>query len=471
MRSNFWASRLRSGCEMSELNPKIWPMHTARTHGAIEIAGCPMPALAEEFGTPIFVFDEDDLLARAGMWRDELQTHFGDNAGTVYYAAKAFISVEVAKLIESVGIGLDVCTGGELAVARAAHFPGERIEMHGNNKSEAEIAAALDYRVGTIVVDSAQEISRIARIAHERDLIANVMIRLNPGVEAHTHEYIKTAHEDVKFGFSIASGAAWDAVLEIAKHESLRLSGVHAHIGSQIFANDAFEATALRLLEFMARYRAEFGVELAELNIGGGVGIAYVDSDDPMAPGDLVRKINSVIAKESARLGLKHPRISIEPGRAIVGPSMVTLYSVGTTKEVALVDGTRLYVSVDGGMSDNIRPALYGAQFTVAIANRISDAPLRDCRIVGKHCETGDIIIKSVELPSDIAPGDLLAVAATGAYGRSMASNYNHQPRPGVIAVSNGAARTILRSETEADLLALDVVEAPRNLGASESQR
>jgi len=456
---------------MSELNPKIWPMHATRSHGAIEIAGCPTTSLAAAFGTPIFVMDEGDLLARAGMWRNELQTHFGDSAGTVYYAAKAFISVEVAKLIESVGIGLDVCTGGELAVARAANFPGERIEMHGNNKSEAEIAAALDYRVGTIVVDSAQEIARIARIAHERDLVANVMIRLNPGVEAHTHEFIKTAHEDVKFGFSIASGAAWDAVLEITKHESLRLLGVHAHIGSQIFADDAFEATALRLMEFMARYRAEFGIELRDLNIGGGVGIAYVDSDNPMAPGELVRKLGAVITREAARLGLAHPRISIEPGRAIVGPSMVTLYRVGTTKEVALSEGARLYVSVDGGMSDNLRPALYDAEYTVTIANRVSTAPLRNCRIVGKHCETGDIVIKNVQLPSDIAPGDLLAVAATGAYGRSMASNYNHQPRPGVIAVANGTARTILRSETEADLLALDVVEAPRKLGAAESQR
>lgn len=451
---------------MSDLNPKIWPMHAVRNNGVVEIAGCSTPRLAETFGTPIFIMDESDLLARAAIWRDELRTHFGDLAGSVYYAAKAFISVEVAKLIESVGIGLDVCTGGELAVARAANFPGERIEMHGNNKSEAEIAAALDYRVGTIVVDSIQEIARIARIAHERDVVANLMIRLNPGVEAHTHEFIKTAHEDVKFGFSIASGAAWDAVLEIAKHESLRLSGVHAHIGSQIFADDAFEATAIRLLEFMARYRSEFGVELPELNLGGGAGIAYVEGDDPMAPGELVRKIHEVTTSESARLGLRHPRISIEPGRAIVGPSMITLYRVGTTKEVALeAEGARLYVSVDGGMSDNIRPALYDAQYTATIANRLSTAPLRNCRIVGKHCETGDIVIKHVELPSDIAPGDLLAVAATGAYGRSMASNYNHQPRPGVIAVAKGAARTILRSETEADLLALDVVEAPRALG------
>lgn len=450
---------------MSDLNPKIWPMHTRRHNGVLEFAGCSVERLAETFGTPIFLLDERDLLARAAMWRDELQTHFGDNGGTVYYAAKAFISIEVAKSIDSVGIGLDVCTGGELAVARASNFPGERIEMHGNNKSEAEISAALDYRVGTIVVDSLQEIARIARIAHERDVVANLMIRLNPGVEAHTHEFIKTAHEDVKFGFSIASGAAWDAVLEITKHESLRLSGVHAHIGSQIFADDAFQATALRLLEFLARYKGEFGVELPELNIGGGAGIAYIGSDNPMAPGELIRKIRQVIVEESTRLGLKHPRISIEPGRAIIGPSMITLYRVGTTKEVSLGnEGSRLYVSVDGGMSDNLRPALYDAQYTVALANRVSTAPLRNSRIVGKHCETGDIVIKDVQLPSDIAPGDLLAVAATGAYGRSMASNYNHQPRPGVIAVAKGAARTILRSETEADLLALDVVEAPRNL-------
>ena len=448
------------------LNPKIWPKTATRREGVVRIGDCSVKAIAAKYGTPIFVLDELDLLERATYWRDQLQGVFGEKSRQVYFAAKSFISVEVAKLIAEIGIGIDVCTGGELAVARAANFPGERIEMHGNNKSEAEIASAIDYRVATIVVDSLQEITRIARIAHEKGRVQGVMIRLNPGVEAHTHEFIKTAHEDVKFGFSIASGAAWDAIMEISKHETLKLVGVHTHIGSQIFSDEAFRETAVRLLGFLARYKAEFGVELPELNIGGGVGIAYTDADQPISAAQLLTSLKTVIASECSKLGLNFPQISVEPGRAIIGPSMVTIYRVGTTKEVRLEDGkTRLYVSVDGGMSDNIRPALYSANYSIALANRESTAQLRDCRIVGKHCESGDIIIDSVELASDVAPGDLLVVPATGAYGRSMASNYNHQPRPGVISVANGAARTILRTETERDLLALDVVEAATPMG------
>ena len=443
----------------------IFPTNAKRIDGELEIGGCRVSDIAARYGTPIFILDESDLKARIGNWNSEFKAAFAQNAGQIYYAAKSFISVEVAKLINEAGIGVDVCTGGELAVVRAAKFPGERIEMHGNNKSEPEIAAAIDYRVGVIVLDSLQEIERVARIAHEKNRVQGVMLRLNPGVEAHTHEYIATAHEDVKFGFSISSGAAWDALLAVVKHESLQLLGVHCHIGSQIFTVDAFKASALRLIEFLSRYKSEFGNELESLNIGGGVGIAYTESDKPMNAKEFLANVKEAINSESARAGITTPKISIEPGRALIGPSMVTLYTVGTTKEVQLKDGaTRLYVSVDGGMSDNIRTSLYGAVYSAAIANRESNAKLRDCRIVGKHCETGDIVINSINLPSDIAPGDLIAVPATGAYGRSMASNYNHVPRPGVISVVNGTARTIIRSETEADLLALDVVEAPQRL-------
>lgn len=443
----------------------IFPTNAKRIDGELEIGGCRVSDIAARYVTPIFILDESDLKARIGNWNSEFKAAFAQNAGQIYYAAKSFISVEVAKLINEAGIGVDVCTGGELAVVRAAKFPGERIEMHGNNKSEPEIAAAIDYRVGVIVLDSLQEIERVARIAHEKNRVQGVMLRLNPGVEAHTHEYIATAHEDVKFGFSISSGAAWDALLAVVKHESLQLLGVHCHIGSQIFTVDAFKASALRLIEFLARYKSEFGNELESLNIGGGVGIAYTESDKPMSAKEFLANVKEAINSESARAGITTPKISIEPGRALIGPSMVTLYTVGTTKEVQLKDGaTRLYVSVDGGMSDNIRTSLYGAVYSAAIANRESNAKLRDCRIVGKHCETGDIVINSINLPSDIAPGDLIAVPATGAYGRSMASNYNHVPRPGVISVVNGTARTIIRSETEADLLALDVVEAPQRL-------
>jgi diaminopimelate decarboxylase len=443
----------------------IWPENAKRVNDELEIGGCNVLAIAERYGTPIFLLDESDFKGRISNWQNEFKAAFNENAGEIFYAAKSFISVEVAKIINQAGIGLDVCTGGELAVARAAKFPGERIEMHGNNKSEKEIEAAIDYRVGVIVLDSLQEIERVARIAHSKNRVQKVVIRLNPGVEAHTHEYIATAHEDVKFGFSIATGAAWDALLSVVKHESLQIVGVHCHIGSQIFATDAYQASAIRLLEFLARYKAEFGGELEHLNIGGGVGIAYTESDKPMSPQEFLQSVREVIFKESARVGIAIPKISIEPGRALIGPCMVTLYRVGTTKEVELDSGrTRLYVSVDGGMSDNIRTSLYGAIYTAEIANRKSRAPLRNCRIVGKHCETGDIVINEIELPGDIAPGDLLAVPATGAYGRSMASNYNHVPRPGVISVSNGAARTIVRSETESDLLALDVDEAPKKL-------
>lgn len=439
----------------------IFPQSSRRISGELQIGGCNVTALAARFGTPIFIFDEGDFKTRIRNWSESFKATFKDEAGEVFYAAKAFISVEIAKLIDEGGIGLDVCTGGELAVARAAKFPGERIEMHGNNKSEDEIAAAIDYRVGTIVVDSMQEIDRVALLAHEKNRVQNVMLRLNPGVEAHTHEYIATAHEDVKFGFSIAAGAAWDAILSASRHESLKVIGVHCHIGSQIFSPEAFTESAVRLLNFMSRYKSEFGSELETLNIGGGVGIAYTAKDSPMLPTDFLKTIRRVITDESAKLGLKFPRVSIEPGRSLIGPSMVTLYRVGTTKEVQLEGGaTRLYVSVDGGMSDNIRTSLYGAEYTAEIANRESNSKLRDCRLVGKHCESGDIVINSIDLPSDIAPGDLVAVPATGAYGRSMASNYNHIPRPGVISVINGMARTIIRSETESDLLALDVEEA-----------
>ena len=448
----------------------IWPISAKRVSGELQVGGCSVTAIAERFGTPIFVLDESDLRSRITKWKGSFNSIFASNAGEIYYAAKAFISVEIAKMIDEGGISLDVCTGGELAVARAAKFPGERIEMHGNNKSEAEIAAAIDYRVGTIVVDSLQEIDRVARIAHAKNRVQSITMRLNPGVEAHTHEYIATAHEDVKFGFSIVTGAAWDALLSATKHESLKLTGVHCHIGSQIFSAEAFSTSAIRLLGFMARYKSEFGSELENLNIGGGVGIAYTEKDTPMNVDVFLETVRNVIFQESTKLGLEIPRVSIEPGRSLIGPSMVTLYRVGTTKEIQLEDGNkRLYVSVDGGMSDNIRTALYGAEYTAEIANRDSNAPVRDCRLVGKHCETGDIVINSINLPSDIAPGDLIAVPATGAYGRSMASNYNHVPRPGVISVVDGTARTIVRSETEADLLALDVVESAVQLVEKQS--
>jgi len=431
--------------------------------GEISIAGCSAQSLVKEFGSPLFVIDQADFYARTNAWRDSLISAFG--GGNLYYAAKSFICVEVAKWLMELKVNLDVCTGGELAVALAAKFPADRIEFHGNNKSVTEIEMAIKAGVGTIVIDSFMEIDRVAHAAKAAGKVQKVYLRLTPGVEAHTHEFISTAHEDVKFGFSIASGAAMQAIERCMAESSLLLAGVHCHIGSQIFEVNGFTAAAQRLISVLAAFRDKYGKELPELNIGGGYGIAYTKSEKAIAPDLVMPVIAKTIKDECTKLKLAVPNISIEPGRAIVGPTTTTIYEVGTTKLVTLEDGKiRLYISVDGGMSDNIRPALYGATYSALLANRSSTAKPVNSRIVGKHCETGDILIFDLDLPEDIAPGDLLAFPATGAYGRSMASNYNHMPRPAVVAVLNGTARTILRRENHTDLLSLDVLEAPRQL-------
>ncbi len=433
--------------------------------GELVIGGCRASALAKEFGTPLFVIDEGDFKSRINGWKNALNSNFGESAGEVYYASKSFVSVEVAKWIAEAGIGIDVCTGGELAVALAAKFPANRIEVHGNNKSEEEIRVAIEVGVAKIVVDSMQEIERVDRLAKAANKVQKVLLRITPGVEAHTHEAISTAHEDVKFGFSIASGAAWKAILATESASNLSLEGLHCHIGSQIFENEGFILATTKLLELSAKIRDEFKRELSELDLGGGYGIAYLAGDKTFDPNQVMAALAQLVKSECNRHNLKVPKISIEPGRAIAGPSTTTLYEVGTTKDVELDGGkTRRYIAVDGGMSDNIRPGLYGAKYSAILANRTSSATAITSRLVGKHCETGDIIIRDIDLPSDIAPGDILAIPATGAYGRSMASNYNHMMKPPVISVANGAARTILRRETEADLLALDVVEAPRTI-------
>lgn len=424
----------------------------------LSISGISATALAQEFATPAFIMDEADFRTRAISWDDALKSAFGENAGTVYYAAKAFLCTEVARWIKDIGIGIDVCTGGELAVAVAGGVDPAKIELHGNNKSVAEINKALSVGVGTIVIDSLFEIDRVAAAATQYGKVQRVLLRLTPGIEAHTHESIATAHEDVKFGFSIASGSAWKAIEAVHTHSSIELRGFHAHIGSQILDTDSFEISAERLIALLAKYRDAFGVELPELDLGGGYGIHYVPGDEELAPSVAMQAVATAVTKHCALHSLNIPKISIEPGRAIVGPTMFTLYEVGTIKDVTLENGdNRRYISIDGGMSDNIRPSLYKADYTAVLANRTSTAPLLSTRLVGKHCETGDILIYSIELASDIAPGDLLAIPATGAYGRSMASNYNHVLRPPVIAVKNGKARVIVRRESEADLLGLDI--------------
>ncbi len=431
---------------------------SVKTGSELSIAGITAKQLAKDFGTPTFFIDEADFRARALAWNDALKEAFGDKAGTVYYASKAFSCTEVARWIKDLGIGIDVSTGGEMAVALAGGIDPKKIEVHGNNKSIAEIEKAISVGVETIVIDSMYEIDRVATAAAKAGKIQRVLLRLTPGIEAHTHESIATAHEDVKFGFSIASGAAWSAITAVHKQSSLELRGFHAHIGSQIFGFESFEILAERFVTFLAKYRDEFKKELPELDLGGGYGIAYLESDVTVVPRDAMQALANAVKKHCAAFNLQIPTVSIEPGRAIVGPTMFTLYEVGTVKDVTLENGThRRYISVDGGMSDNIRPSLYGAEYTTILANRTSSAAHTSSRLVGKHCETGDIIIREIDLPEDIVPGDLLAVPATGAYGRSMASNYNHVPRPSVVAVKDGKARVIVRRESIEDLLALDI--------------
>ena len=431
--------------------------------GVLAIAGCSGEKLVKEFGSPLFVIDQADFFLRAKSWRQVLDTSFG--GGQLYYAAKSFICIEIAKWLKELKLGLDVCSAGELAVALAADFPASDIEFHGNNKSESEITTAIKAGVGTIVIDSFDELTRVAEIAKSLKKTQKVYLRLTPGVDAHTHEFISTAHEDVKFGFSIASGAANEAIEKCMEQSSLNLAGIHCHIGSQIFEVEGFKIAAQRLVAVLATFRDKYSKELAELNIGGGYGIAYTKDESGISPDVVIPAIASVIKDECAKAKLAVPRISIEPGRAIVGPTTTTLYLVGTTKSVKLDNGSeRRYISVDGGMSENIRPALYGAVYSAFLANRSSTAELISSRVVGKHCETGDILISEINLPSDIKAGDLLAIPATGAYGRSMASNYNHISRPAVITVINGSARVILRRENEQDLLNLDVDQPPRQI-------
>jgi diaminopimelate decarboxylase len=438
----------------------MWSKNSSLDSGVLTLAGISAAQLAKDFGTPTFFLDEDAFRSRALGWQVGLHNEFGPHAGEVFYAAKSFICTAVAQWIADIGIGIDVCTGGELAVALAGGIDPKKIEVHGNNKSVSEIDRAVSVGVKTIVIDSLYEIERVAAAAKKHGVTQAVLIRLTPGIEAHTHESISTAHEDVKFGFSIASGAAWVAVQKIAQYPELELRGVHSHIGSQIFGTEPFEIAAERLIGFLAKYRDEFGSELPELDLGGGYGIAYIAGEVTVEPNDVLPALRAAVEKNCKAHSLAIPSVSIEPGRNIVGPTMFTLYEVGTVKDVVLDDSSiRKYVSVDGGMSDNARTALYGAEYTAVIAQRASTAPLTQTRIVGKHCETGDIIIRDIQMPLDVVPGDLLATPATGAYGRSMASNYNHVPRPPVVAVKDGKARVIVRRENEADLLALDVKE------------
>ena len=450
--------RPQSAEELLWLAPNVWPRNVSRDRsGLVGIAGVPLTYLAQEYGTPLFVIDEDDFRDRCR----EMAAAFGGGRN-VHYAAKAFLCTEIARWIDEEGLSLDVCTGGELAVALHADFPRERIALHGNNKSVAELTAAVKAGVGHIVLDSMTEIERLDAIAGEAGIVQDVLVRLTVGVEAHTHEFISTAHEDQKFGLSVASGAAMAAVRRVLATDHLRLVGLHSHIGSQIFDVAGFELAAHRVIGLLREIVGEFGPEktaqLSTVDLGGGLGISYLPPDDPPPVRELAAKLSAIVSNESAAVGLPEPRLVVEPGRAIAGPGTITLYEVGTVKDVDVsATAQRRYVSVDGGMSDNIRTALYDAQYDVRLVSRVSDAPAAPARIVGKHCESGDIVVRDTWVPDDVQPGDLLGVAATGAYCYSLSSRYNMVGRPAVVAVRAGQARLILRRETVDDLLSLEV--------------
>ncbi len=454
------------------LDPAIWARSVSRgAEGVIEIDGVPATQLAAEYGTPLYVMDESDVRHRAREARTSFDRELAavGSSAKVYYAGKAFLSAEVARWVTEEGLYIDVASEGELAVALAAGVDPARLGHHGNNKSLREIDRSVASGVGVIVIDSAEEVERVAEAAARHSVRQRVRLRVNSGVHASTHEYLATAREDQKFGIALADAPA--LVARIRSHDSLEFSGLHAHIGSQIFESVGFGESARRLMTLQAELLKDGPVP--ELNLGGGFGIAYTSVDEAISLPEIARSLAQIVAAESSRLGIPVPVVAVEPGRAIVGPSTFTLYEVGTVKDVLVAMGgttdaasaVRKYVSVDGGMGDNIRPALYEADYTVRIASRASEADPALVRVAGKHCESGDIVVRADYLPSDVHPGDLVAVPATGAYCWSLSSNYNYLARPAVVAVRDGQARVIVRGETEEDLLSRDagLVPARRN--------
>ncbi len=436
----------------------IWPESFKRdAEGQIEIGGVAVGDLAAEFGTPLYVLDKDEFFARAMRIKaafNAAAVRYGTTA-KIYYAGKAFLCTEVVRWVDELGLYLDASSGGELAVALAGGIDAKRVGLHGNNKSHSEIGKAVTAGLGVIVIDSEIEVERIASSAGAQDVIQPVRLRVNTGVHAHTHEYLATAREDQKFGIAIADVP--EIVAKIRSHKHLQFLGLHSHIGSQIFAVEGFVEAAKRLVALHAELSKDGSIP--ELNLGGGFGVAYTPADKPKDIEEIAFAIVETVADECKKLGVDFPVLCFEPGRAIVGPAGITLYNVGTTKDVLVGENAdvRKYVSIDGGMSDNARPALYEADYTACLASRESTEPAAIARVVGKHCESGDIVVRDSYLPADVSPNDLLAVATTGAYCFSLASNYNYLARPAVVSVSKGKADLIVRAETEVDLLSRDV--------------
>ena len=445
--------------DLNLIDNKIWPRTAERSgSGELHIGGLSVSSLVRQFGSPLYVVDQEDFESRllmASRAFSDAASKIGTSA-KVYYASKALLTTDVVRWVDAAGLSIDVSTSGELAVALAAGIDGSRIGLHGNNKSLVEIGRAVAADVSAIVIDSELEIERIASVAGAQDKIQPVRIRVNSGVHASTHEYLATAREDQKFGIAISDVPA--LVAKIRSHSHLRFLGLHSHIGSQIFVVDGFIAAAERLLDLHAQLLE--GGDVPELNLGGGFGIAYTQGDKPMPLDEMASRIATAVKAKCDGLGIAVPKLAFEPGRVIAGPAGVTIYSVGTIKDVQVSDqgagAARKYVSVDGGMSDNSIPALYEAEYLATIASRASSSTPTLSRVVGKHCESGYIVVRHSYLPSDVAVNDLLAVAATGAYCFSLSSNYNFLPRPAVVAVKSSKAKLLVRAETELDLLMRD---------------
>jgi len=441
--------------DANAIDNKIWPASFVRdSSGDVQIGGVSVGQLVAEYGTPLMVIDQADFLDRAKSVKQAFDSEAKKihTDAKIYYASKSLLTTEVVRWVASSGLNIDVCSGGELALALAGGIEPHRIGLHGNNKSLYEIGKAVTAGVGAIVIDSEIEIERIASIAGAQDKIQNVRIRVNSGVHAYTHEYLATSREDQKFGIAVSDVP--ELVAKIRSHSHLNFLGLHSHIGSQIFSVEGFIESVRRLLPLHKKLMETGSVP--ELNLGGGFGINYTVADQAPDIGFFAAEICSEVEKQCRDLGIAVPVLCFEPGRVISGPTGVTVYNVGTIKDVQLSSGTRKYVSIDGGMSDNPRPSLYGADYSALLASRVSELEPVISRVVGKHCESGDIVVRDCYLPSDICPNDLLAVAATGAYCHSLASNYNYLPRPAMIAVNEGKVKVLMRAETEADMLSRD---------------
>lgn len=419
--------------------------------GHLEIGGCDTVHLAHQFGTPLYIYDESHIRQQCRQFIDAFKSYAGN--AQVAYASKAFSTVAMCQLVEEEGLLLDVVSGGELYTALQANYPAHKIHFHGNNKTVDELEMALDAQIGCFIVDNFYELKLLHDLAFKREQKVNILLRVSPGVEAHTHEYITTGQEDSKFGFDLGSGQVHDALRQAVSMPYLDVLGLHSHIGSQIFDTTAFKLAIEKIASFIKEMSETLDWQLSVFNVGGGFGIRYTHEDSPLPIHTYVEAISEAITKAWNEIGQPLPEIWIEPGRSIVGEAGTTLYSVGAQKEVPNI---RQYVSVDGGMSDNIRVALYQAQYDAYVANRMNEGKSDRYTVAGKLCETGDLLIKDIDLPK-IVDGDLLAVTSTGAYGYSMASNYNRMCRPGVVFVKNNEATLVVKRETYDDLIRNDL--------------